>query len=75
MVMSLYAQGQPGLLGSANVTLAAQAAVAAASSELGAALAGANLTFARSQQQDPEVLPTRPLIRTLTLCAGVIVCV
>ncbi|KAK9802660.1 hypothetical protein WJX73_002230, partial [Symbiochloris irregularis] len=44
-----------GLQGSANVTLAAQAAVAAASNELGAALAGANITMARSQRQDPQV--------------------
>ena len=42
------------VVGAANVTQAARAAVVAASTELGAALAGANLTMARSQQQDPE---------------------
>lgn len=41
--------------GVVNVSRAAQAAVAAANSELGAALAGANVTLARSQQQHPEV--------------------
>lgn len=48
-------QARPGLLGSANVTQAAQAAVAAASSELGAALAGAKTTLERTQREDPEV--------------------
>lgn len=51
-------QAPPGLQGAVDVTVVAQAAVAAASTELGAALAkakSANLTLARTQQEDPEV--------------------
>ena len=42
-------------MGVANISRAAEAAVAAASTELTEALAGANTTITRSQQQDPEV--------------------